>query len=177
MCPTIVDAIALYLVGRRGPLARAACQDQQQDGKHKFTHKLQICFNVEARAGLSGKLVVAVDRGTGVLGTQKLYQVAQCRTLCGCAGVLWGLAVNRHASDIAHADTVSVVAAGVRADLLDGAAWMHAAVTVYDVVVAYALPASLLVPAVNICHRVVAALGRRAAVQNNLSNFSHTYSV
>ena len=62
----------------------------------------------------------------------------------------------------------------MRADRGHVSASMHAAVSIYYVVVAYTFPAALLVPAVYIGHCVVAALWGRATVYYNLRYLSHT---
>lgn len=131
---------------------------------------------VEARAGLSREFAVAVYRCAWVLSSQELYQVAQSFTLRWCSRVLWCLAVSSAAANIADANTSGVVSAGVRAGDIYWSARVHRSVAVYDVVVADTLPASLLVPAVDIGDGKVSALWCGRAVYNNLVDLTHISS-
>ena len=116
---------------------------------------------------------MAVDRHAWVLGNQELDEIAERSALLWCAGVLWCSAVSCAAADIADAYAVCVLPYGVRADLLDGSAAVYTAVAIDYIVVADTLPASLLVPVINIGHSEVAALGCRAAVYDYLVDLSH----
>ena len=130
-------------------------------------------MHVEAWASLSCEFAVPVYRCAWVLSTQELNQVTQSYALRWCSGVLWCLAVGSAAADIAHSYTGGVVAASVSSYLLYWSAWVHGSVAVYDVVVAYALPASLLVPAVNIGDGKVSALWCGRTVYDNLVDLTH----
>ena len=55
---------------------------------------------IERRAGLVGKVTVAVYLRVGVEPTQVDEQVGECRLLHECAGVLWCLAILGAASNV-----------------------------------------------------------------------------
>ena len=117
---------------------------------------------------------MAVYGCTGVLLLQVGHQPAQGFALLRRARVLWCLAIRSAATDRANSYTVGVMPGAVRAYLRHWSASVYASVPVDNIMVADTLPATRFVPAVNIRHGVVSALGRSATVQYNFLNLSHT---
>ena len=128
--------------------------------------------HTEAGTGFGGKLVVGVDSGGGMLQPEPRHERAQGDTLGGGAGV-GGTAVGREAAYVANAYAVGVVPQAVGARLTDGTALLDGAVEQHHVVVAYAIPAALPMPAVDVGGCKVLACSCCAAVEYYFSYLSH----
>ena len=76
------------------------------------------------------------------------------------------------ASDIDDAYGVPVMAADMCAHLLDGTACMYAAVEIHDEMIADAIPAARLVPAVDVGHAHILALARSCAMHGDVIDFA-----
>ncbi len=83
-----------------------------------------------------------------------------------CSGILGFLIIGGHASDVTDADGVLVVVQTVSTDLFLWTSFVDAAVTVDDVVITDAFPASCFVPMVDILDSVVLAFGSCGAVDD-----------
>ena len=101
------------------------------------------------------------------------HQSTQRGFLLGCPGVFGLLIVGGHATDIAHADTVSVLPLAVRTDFGDIAPLVYATIPVYHIVVAYAIKTTVTVPAVYVSYCVVFPLRGCATVYYHLVYLSH----
>ena len=77
-------------------------------------------LDVETWAGTVGELVMAVDRGYGVLFPQVSDELEEGEALGFGSGV-GGVAVGIKSTDIGNADALDVVTWAMGADLLDGA--------------------------------------------------------
>ena len=71
-----------------------------------------------------------------VFSSQQFHQITQRGFLLRCACVLWFLIIGSHSTDIANADTVSVLPGAVCAHYLNVAPGVYAAVAVDNKVVA-----------------------------------------
>ena len=115
---------------------------------------------------------MAVDFGVGVFGAQAAQQHEQCLALLRGARVLGRLAVSGYAADVADANGAGVVPRAVRAYFALGATGVHRAVTIDHMVVADGTETTLLVPAGDVVHGEVLALGRGCAVDDDFSYLS-----
>ena len=87
------------------------------------------------------------------------------------------LAILVEASDVADADAVGIATSAMSANLLDGPTLFDTAISPYDIMIANALPASLLVPSVDVGSTIVLALNSGTAMNDDFSDCSHTFDV
>lgn len=113
-----------------------------------------------------------MDSGFWVHDLQGCDQVVQALFLLRCAGVA-GMTLGVEAAHVADAYAVGVVSLAVRALVLELTTFLHMSVQTDDVVVADALEASLLVPAVNLLGTDVHARRRGGAVDDDFIDGSH----
>ena len=109
---------------------------------------LQIGFNVKARTRFVCKLSMPVYCRGWVFSSQQFHQITQRGFLLRCACVLWFFIIGSHSTDIANADTVSVLPGAVCAHYLNVAPGVYAAVAVDNKVVAYPVPSQFSVPGI-----------------------------
>ncbi len=115
---------------------------------------------------------MAKNLAAGIACFQFLDELDERGLLLGRSGVLAMIAailsLGRLATtDVADSDAVSVVGCSMCAYLCFGSACMDATIAIDDPVITDALPASILVPSVNVLDGEVLALGCRGAMDDN----------
>ena len=133
---------------------------------------LQFLFHIKARAVFIGEFAMAVDSSIWELFPKCLNERPERIFLCRSAGVLRPT-VGGEAPNVADADGVGVVAFTVCSDHFEWATGVDAAITIDDIVVANHLEAPGFVPAVDIRHGKVLALGSGRTVDDELGDLSH----
>ena len=136
---------------------------------------LVFCTCIEGRTGFRRKITVAVNRRSRICLFQLLQQLDKGRFLSRCSCILRCLSVSRQTADVYHADTVCVLPYTVRPNLAFRPSCMDAAVTIYHVMIADALPSFFLVPSVDVCDRIIFAIRCGRAMHDNLVNLPHVF--
>ena len=106
---------------------------------------------IEAWAGFGGKVAVAVDGGGWVAVLEFSKEPDESGFLCGCTGI-GRVAVAVKTATVGYADGVRVVVETVRSGLVFGATREDIAGLVDEVMVAYGVPAPLLVPTCDVSY-------------------------
>ena len=116
--------------------------------------------------------MVPYDEGLGELLVELVYQFTQRQLLFWCAGVS-SLSLFVQPTFVADADAMAVVRIAVGTHLRDVTSLLDGAVAPYDIVVANALPSSVLVPFVNVFGRAPLSRTDSRAMNDNQCNRSH----
>ena len=116
---------------------------------------------------------MAMNGGFRVLQVQLPQEFFQRSLLLWRARVLWCLAIGGHATDIADAYAVSVMAGAVCTDLSDGTASMDRPVAVYHIMIPDILEASGEMPLPDLSDGEIFSFRSGRAVDDEFCDFSH----
>ena len=130
-------------------------------------------LDIKARTSLGSKLTVPVHSSLGVFRPKFSHQPPQRILLRLGARVHRLAAAALQSTDIADAYRVLVVPHAVRTLLAYRTANVHAAVEMYNIVVAATVPPLSAVPAVDVLHRKIPPCRRGRAVDNEFLDRSH----
>ena len=117
---------------------------------------------------------MAVDGGERELFLQLFYECTERGFLC-CRPSVLGFSVGRQTANVTDADAVGIVTFAMCANQIFRSACVNAAVSVNYEVIAYAVEASLAMPAVDVLDGEVLALCGGTAMNNDFCNFSHDF--
>ena len=131
-------------------------------------------LDIETWAGSVGELVVAVDRGDGVLFHQVADELEEGEALGFGAGV-GGVAVGIEAADIGDADALGVVTGAMGTDLFDGATREDAAIMIDDIMIADVVPAEGTVVFPYGFHRTDGIGARGGAMDDDFGDWAHFF--
>ena len=129
---------------------------------------------IETGTRFVGKFTMTMYRGIRELLPKFGNELHERRLLCVIASVLWGFAVGRNATDVAHPDRVFVLPYAVGPTFMKWSSHMHRTIEINHEVITNIGKSSLQVPTTNISHAERFALRRSRAMNDNFVDVSQS---